>query len=627
MNSLNAALLINLLGFAVGIALYTLLLAMVVRHRRSSKSRTVDLLLIATALLGLLWNAGELGIFIWKDFGTGGLSPFLTAVSYSALGFLPSVVVHSAQNEASKGRWLSVAAYLLSAFAALLHIAAAVSGNNVPSDLALQTLTFGSLALAAGLLTLNFRQTLEKKAIWASALLVFAVSALHLTGNTEESSWLVELVAHQSSLPLALAILYQNYRFAFADLFLKRAISLILVATVALGLYVFVASPLLRYHETHDRNDVQAISLILVLWIATALIYPALHKFAVWLVDKIILQRADYEKLQAELARNIEGIESIEEILNELCRELASALTAKKTSWKETFEGETSLPSVNFGPDSAYVFVPTAEPPFYEISLAEFYGGRRLLSDETAMLEAVSLVTARRIDALRVSNERFRQTYREQEFEKLAAKAQLSALRSQINPHFLFNALTTIGYLIQTVPDKAFDTLMRLTQLLRGVLNSTGEFCTLGQELKLIESYLEIERARFEERLQVEIDVPKALEKLQVPALILQPLVENAIKHGISENKAGGLVRISARVEGDVLVLSVSDTGPGFKPEKAANSGGVGLKNIGERLRSYYGEDASLDIGMGKDGTRAEVKFPVSKVAVLAGEKRSIQRK
>lgn len=618
MNSLNAALLINLLGFAVGVALYTLLLAMVARHRRSSKSRTVDLLLIATALLGLLWNAGELAIFIWKDFGMGSLSPFLTAVSYSALGFLPSVVVHSAQNEASKGRWLSVAAYVLSVFAAVLHIGAAFAAGEVPSDLALQTLTFGSLALAAGLLIFNFRQTLEKKAIWASALLVFAVSALHLTGEAEESSWLVELVAHQSSLPLALAILYQNYRFAFADLFLKRALSLILVATVALGLYVFVASPLLRYHETHDRNDVQAISLILVLWIATALVYPGLHKFAVWLVDKIILQRADYEKLQRELARNIEGIDSIEEILNELGRELASALTAKKTSWAEAFEGPTSLPSVNFGPDSARIFIPTAEQPFYEISLAEFYGGRRLLSDETAMLEAVSLVTARRIDALRVSNERFRQTYREQEFEKLAAKAQLSALRSQINPHFLFNALTTIGYLIQTVPDKAFDTLMRLTQLLRGVLNSTGEFCTLGQELKLIESYLEIERARFEERLQVEIDVPKELEKLQVPALILQPLVENAIKHGISENKAGGRVRISARLEtaagSEILKLTVFDTGKGLRPEKVLNSDGVGLKNIRERLRSYYGDGAAVDISSDSGGTRAEVSFALGKV-------------
>src|SRR5213592_1423131 len=97
--------------------------------------------------------------------------------------------------------------------------------------------------------------------------------------------------------------------------------------------------------------------------------------------------------------------------------------------------------------------------------------------------------------------ERYQRDIQEQEMRKLAAEAELRALRAQLNPHFLFNALTTIGYLIQTAPEKAVETLMRLTQLLRGVLRSTGEFSTLGDEIKLIESYLEIERARFEERL------------------------------------------------------------------------------------------------------------------------------
>ncbi|MCV4697501.1 hypothetical protein OFB92_30810, partial [Escherichia coli] len=91
-----------------------------------------------------------------------------------------------------------------------------------------------------------------------------------------ENSWIVELIAHQSSLPLAFAILYQNFRFAFADLFLKRAISLLLLAGVALLLYSGIASPVLRFHESHDRNDVFAISLIIVLWVITGLAYPFL---------------------------------------------------------------------------------------------------------------------------------------------------------------------------------------------------------------------------------------------------------------------------------------------------------------------------------------------------------------
>ena len=148
------------------------------------------------------------------------------------------------------------------------------------------------------------------------------------------------------------------------------------------------------------------------------------------------------------------------------------------------------------------------------------------------MLEALAVVVARRIDAIRLMHERYERELREQEIAKLATEAELRALRAQINPHFLFNALTTIGYLIQTAPPRALKTLMRLTALLRSVLRSEGEFTTLGRELEIVESYLEIERARFEERLRVRIDVPGALRSLRVPPLLLQPLVENAVKHG-----------------------------------------------------------------------------------------------
>lgn len=624
MNTLNAASLVNLLGFTVGAALYALLLVMVVRHRRTSKNENINLLLLTTSILGLIWNVGELYVLFLKDFSAGGSSFLLTAFSYSALGFLPSVVVHSAQNEENKARWLTFSAYGLSLFASILHFQSAIFQNFAPSNFALQTLTFGSLALVLGLLVFNFRQTLEKKTIWASALLVFAVSALHLSGEAEEKSWLVELVAHQSSVPLALAILYQNYRFAFADLFLKRAISLMMLTLVAFGLYIFVAAPLLNYHETHDRNDVQAIGLILTLWIATALVYPKLHDFAVWLVDKVILQRADYDNFQVELAQTLEKIESIDKVLSEICQKLKIVLTAENADWKENYEtaDETRFSFVNFTPIRADIFIPTAEAPFYEINLSNFAGGRRLLSDEITMLEAVALLTARRIDALRVTHERCDRELREQEFAKLATEAQLSALRAQINPHFLFNSLTTIGYLIQTAPEKAFETLMKLTQLLRGVLRSTGEFCTLGEELKLIENYLDIEKTRFEEKLTVKIEVGKDLEKMRVPSLILQPLVENAIKHGISENKNGGEVKISAKLENAknefLLRLSVFDTGAGKNAKKTAESNGVGLQNIRERLESYYGKKAKLTIkSEAEKGTLAEISLPVKTQTAL----------
>ena len=613
----NIASLINLLGFAVGFALYVMLLVMVFRHKQ--KHLRIDLLLFLTAILGILWNSGELFGIIWLDFFQNPVSPLIIAVSYSALGFLPSVVVHSAEKENSKTSILTFAAYGLSLFAAILHLRSAFFYSNVHSHLALQMLTFGSFGLIAGLLVINYKRRIENKTILITALLIFAFSSLHLNSQTEENFWLVELVAHQSSLPLVLVILFQDYRFAFADLFLKRALSLLFLALTAFSLYVFAASPLLALHKTHDENDALATGILLLFWMATALIYPFLYKISALLVDKIILKRINYENFQNEIARKIEKQEKIDSVLDEVEKNLSKILTAEKANWTEIYEiqNAANLPTIEYSTNKAEVFVPTGESPFYKIHLKDFKGGRRLLSDEISMLEAVSSLTARKIDALRVTNERYEQELREREFTKLATEAQLTALRSQINPHFLFNALTTVGYLINTAPETAFETLMKLTQLLRKVLKSSGEFCALGEEINLVENYLDIEKARFEERLQIEIDVPEDLRNLRVPSLILQPLVENAIKHGVSENKNGGVVKISARLENSeseiFLNLKIFDSGAGKKTSDFTSSNGIGLENVRQRLETYYGGKSSLKIKSDdQNATTAEVRFPVT---------------
>ena len=148
------------------------------------------------------------------------------------------------------------------------------------------------------------------------------------------------------------------------------------------------------------------------------------------------------------------------------------------------------------------VTVPASESPQHVIAIAGLMGGRRFFSDDFDALEAIAVVLARRIDTIRLATERYDRELREREIGKLATEAELRALRAQVNPHFLFNALTTIGYLIQTAPPRALATLLRLTALLRAVLGSEGEWTTLGRELEVVEAYLDIERARFEERLQ-----------------------------------------------------------------------------------------------------------------------------
>ena len=634
MDWLNFASLVNLLGFVLGFALYAMLLAMVWRAPAAAAASSVakrkyriDFLLLMTGVLGLLWNLGELLSITLRDFGKIEFPKILMAVSFSALGLLPAVVVHSAvQNSVNKNsRWLILSAYALSLAATFFQFYNAVRGEAVPSNEALQILIFGFLGVLLALFVLNFRQTAQRKAIWASALTIFALSALHLASHSDagSSNWLIESFGHQASLPLVLAILYEDYRFALADLFLKRALSLILLTLTAFALYVLVAAPLLHFHETHDRNDVQAITLILTLWVITALIYPFLHRASVWFVDKILLRRVDYKILQKQIAQAVEAQENTASILDTISDKLGFALTANQAGWREA-DKNYELRIANYdllNPDSTEIIIPTAEPPFYQINLGGFTGGRRLLSDEIEMLETVALQAARRIDALRVSHERYDLKIREQQTAKLATEAELRALRAQLNPHFLFNALTTVGYLIQTAPDKAVDTLLRLTQLLRGVLRSTGEFSSLGDELKLIESYLEIERARFEERLRVVMDVSPDLHRLKIPSLILQPIVENAVKHGISNSKKGGEVKISARLEGPNLILEVADTGAGVSQERLIETRGrgVGLSNVEQRLYAHFKDAARFEI-KSEIGVRtiSKIVFPI----VSAGDKK-----
>jgi len=263
----------------------------------------------------------------------------------------------------------------------------------------------------------------------------------------------------------------------------------------------------------------------------------------------------------------------------------------------------------------------TVEAPHRAIAAGRLAAGRRLLFDDVHLLEAMARLAARRIDALRVARERLAHALREQAMHRLATEAELRALRARLNPHFLFNALTTIGYLIQQAPPRALETLLRLTSVLRGVLRrSTTEFSTLGEEIDLVASYLDIERARYEERLRVTVEVPAELRGQPIPTLLLQPLVENAVRHGIAARRTGGAVRITAARHGACLRVSVVDTGVGFDPDAAHRDGGVGLRSVADRLRVHYGAAAALRIQSAVSaGTTIEIDLPIDAADRKAG--------
>ncbi|HXF42739.1 MAG TPA: histidine kinase [Pyrinomonadaceae bacterium] len=608
MQTFETSFLVNLVGFAIGLALYGLLGYMIIRHRKTV-SRPVALRLIATALLGLIWNFSGFFFYFTAGHNQGFVIQLLLAAGYSSLGFLPSVVVL----EASQGRKNPVVlmAFALSILATVLNFYAAFFTQTAPSPFAMLVLSFGALTLILLLVITRYHEALSSKITWISALLIFALSAFHLSANEKETNWPIELIAHQSSLPLVLAILIQNFRFAFADLFLKRAIALLLISLLAFGIYVEVLSNI-GGNPALEQNPL-FVSLLLAFWIITALIYPAIYKFAVVLVDKVVLKREDYISLLEEIGKRLDKAETESEVLQATREFLEKSVLAGKA--EIIHSGDTVSSNDN---DAVSLEIHTAEEPKWKIRLADFEAGRRLLSDDYQFLQNAASIAARRIDAIRILEERMERITRERELAELAAEAELKALRWQINPHFLFNALNTVGYLIQAGPERASSTLVKLTNLLRRVLSKQGEFTTLGDEISLITDYLGIEKERFEERLSVEIIIDRELLKWQIPPLIIQPLVENAMKHGISKLKKGGFVSITAEKYEDLLnkailqktFLRIRVSNSAERDEIQANKDGVGLKNVRDRLKLYYGENAKFTLQTENGVTCAELLLP-----------------
>ena len=203
--------------------------------------------------------------------------------------------------------------------------------------------------------------------------------------------------------------------------------------------------------------------------------------------------------------------------------------------------------------------------------------------------------------------------HRLQEQEKLLLAAKVEALKSQINPHFLFNTLASISSLIRSQPDTARTLIIRLSGLLRRLIRSHQHFVTLREELESIDEYLDIEVVRFGDNLQVRKQIgPDTLDVI-VPSMILQPLVENSIKHGLSRKIGQGSIVIRSRRESGRVIIEVEDDGMGFLMDRLEQpmSSGIGLANVRERLHVIYGATYHLTLTSAPgSGTRARIEIP-----------------
>jgi LytS/YehU family sensor histidine kinase len=205
----------------------------------------------------------------------------------------------------------------------------------------------------------------------------------------------------------------------------------------------------------------------------------------------------------------------------------------------------------------------------------------------------------------------YQRRYREGEvratrLEAQLAQAQLQALKMQLHPHFLFNTLHSISALVHKNADAADKMIARLGDFLRLTLENSGaQEVSLGQELEFLKCYLEIERIRFEDRLTVQMNIEPQTLDARLPNLILQPIVENAIRHGISPRTTAGRIEIEARRLNGTLQVQVTDNGPGLPSDSSSGSivkAGVGLANTQARLKQLYGSEHRLDLANAASG-------------------------
>jgi hypothetical protein len=414
-----------------------------------------------------------------------------------------------------------------------------------------------------------------------------------------------------------IASMYFESRFELYDRVIKRAV-LLLLSVAVLGVFLFGTLPFLRQLPISGALPwLFAVALAPIVMVMTWL----MARTERWL-DRIWLGR---EFTPADAMKHVVGamqpatdeatlIEAAEARLSDIFNAKVSVLVGSRAVLEPPVQVEVKLTSPVSG---AIIRIAVLKQP----------GTRQLLSEDLALLRSLGSVLGFMLENIRLQRKRIEQEQLAQALQLQSSKSELKALRAQINPHFLFNALNAIASLIHTDPGRADEAVEQLAEVFRYTLRrSDSEWAPLDQELTFARAYLDVERARFGQRLVATIDSDHLPPAPLIPSMLLQTLLENAVKHGVSQQRGPGRIDVIVRTTPDQITIEVRNTGPdatrnGAADGAAARSGqageGFGLRSVRERLKGHFGERGTFSLSRddAHEVTIARIVMPHVRIA------------
>lgn len=605
--SVHGPILANTLGHCAGALIFgTLLYLFLLDWYRSRRSRS-RLSAIACGL-AFAWNFGSIVAIAFNASGSQ-YTHIIFTVSFSTLTLLPAVLLHISLG--AHYRFLLVSGYVLSAASILLYV---LTSGSPPESLhydaiLLITVGFAVLSLVSVILELRHsgRAAGSRLAV-AMSLLLFAISFVHFGDIHPHTAWPLEILIHHAGVPLAVFVLLHDYRFLLLDAFVRLVVNGFL-ASVTVGGAVLLAWRLHAFAHFGWDPFIAAIAFVVVCLMLIGFEYA--RGRVQRLVTRSVFKRSEIGSIEGSLRGESGPASSESGYLDFACAQIAGYVATDEFSVKDSVPSQ--FPDLRFpvpileraqwqsfeSSPWAQVIVPfrfsRGDALFLFLGVRQ--GGRPYLSEDLALLSRLASIVVEKVEQLR-----------SMELQKLASQAELRALQAQINPHFLFNSLNTLyGTISRDDPD-ARRLVLNLAQVLRYFLQSDRAFISVEEEMKIVHAYLEIEALRLGPRLQTRLEVDSEAVQVEVPVLSIQPLVENAVKHGVAKSSGTGFVHLKITTVGLNLCVNITNSGR-FMPEQSSGNGGVGLANVKRRLELCYGADA--EVVMQADQTQTTVGFRI----------------